>query len=126
MPWWTWPWIAAIAYIFVGGAVQDRDEGVATWRIALDIVEMVATVGFIFTFFLPRFADMAGRAILPCVLVTAMWAVYRGWDDLRGVNEDPELSPREHRSVKIFAVGAVAVLVVPALVLGSIAGAARW
>jgi len=126
VPWWSWIWIAVLSLFYVAGAVDDWEDRVARWKIFLDAVELLLTMGFVFAFYVKPLAESFGRSIIFFVAVAVLWSTIRTLEELPHIPPDPELSAKANKSIKTWATVSFLVLVIPAWIMGIITAIEQW
>ncbi|MEM9597670.1 MAG: hypothetical protein AAGD06_25615 [Acidobacteriota bacterium] len=126
MPWWIWGWIGILTLTMVFSAREDWAQGVARWKIAVDVFGHALTVMFVLVYFADSLRSPMGRACLPAAVLVGVWTLVRGVEELRIITDDPELSRRDVREYWILAAVVWWVLLFPAFVLGAVAGFRSW
>lgn len=126
MPWWVWLWFAAISYLMVASVFEDVTEGVAAWKLLLDVLQHILTLLFVLSYFLSPIHPTLAQIFIPAVILCVAWATKRSVEDLRKLLPDSELSSSENRWVAILGASVAVIFLVPAWILGLIVGIRGW
>jgi len=126
MNWWTWIWIGLVASLTIGGAWDDHRDKRRVLAICLGLASGGACIVSVLAFSLKDVAAAIGRWLVPLSLLAGLQIGAEVVRDIRILPPDPDLSPRENRSIKILGVVAVAIIFGAAVVVGVWTGGRHW
>ena len=117
MRWWVWAYLMLFIVYSIAGIYDDVLTPYPRWHAVCGVLASACGVTLILAWGVPSLSAMLGFALVPLLLFGLGWESWSAWSDLRILNSDPETSP----AVAAFGLLLLAVLVLPAYVLGAAA-----
>jgi hypothetical protein len=123
MKWWSWIWIAVMAWLTAGGAVDDHESRRPVASNVLSVAAGCTCIVLVVAFSVNEVAATLGRWLIVLAVLAGARIVGDAVRDMRRLEPFSELTARENRAIRVLGVLVVMAVFGTAVAVGLFTGA---